>query len=546
MELITAWVKPPTQIGGMDHLAVQAPCINLYGRLLPGITNVTDRARYYSFYPWIVWALDQAGHKYDDTFINLYRKADCLFTLIAQRHAHVTDTDRDTHAAATIGSVNLAKQIAEVKEGKSVCFSDFTHREEGKNRYFKNKLGGLGQYYLSVLSELNLMDGTARSGVKYTNQVGKLMAEAMDKRVNRKLFLQTIDEDVVTSERLDELRDFCPCQLSGSEQEHSLLCDLFFVTGLWADTDMLARRRSLQTILYLADELAKQEVLLDLEQFRACTYSRALPNGEIWVLPDRLKQNRSQWAVYQRNEFLSLAVQGIFYVLLDAYEESDRRFHSVDELCNWFLQTPEVDQLKVFFDLDAKIKDLTNVSKDWLPKILNWTNVDHEFQLANEIHALCKQDKSTENRSKILSSALKILFALKARLETQEVYGDFIFPPHYFQVYPINLSSFVSLCENVWENLSLRRWIHWLCSNWGINTHLSVALRKLRGQSQSTFQIRPSDQGLEVISVPEAVFTSPRFNQSLRILEDIGALIRKDSVLLTSELGMQLREGTNE
>lgn len=31
------------------NLAVQAPCINIYGRMLPGITIVTDRARYYSF-----------------------------------------------------------------------------------------------------------------------------------------------------------------------------------------------------------------------------------------------------------------------------------------------------------------------------------------------------------------------------------------------------------------------------------------------------------------------------------------------------------------
>lgn len=39
--------KPPNAIGGSDHLAVQAPCISLYGKMLPSITNVTDRVRYY-------------------------------------------------------------------------------------------------------------------------------------------------------------------------------------------------------------------------------------------------------------------------------------------------------------------------------------------------------------------------------------------------------------------------------------------------------------------------------------------------------------------
>ena len=39
-----AWVKPPEPIRGLDHLGVQAQCIALYGQLLPGITNVTDRS----------------------------------------------------------------------------------------------------------------------------------------------------------------------------------------------------------------------------------------------------------------------------------------------------------------------------------------------------------------------------------------------------------------------------------------------------------------------------------------------------------------------
>ena len=66
MNIHTAWVKPPRLIGGLDHLAVQAPCISIYGKLLPGITNVTDRARYYSFYPSIVWALEKKGHTFND------------------------------------------------------------------------------------------------------------------------------------------------------------------------------------------------------------------------------------------------------------------------------------------------------------------------------------------------------------------------------------------------------------------------------------------------------------------------------------------------
>src|SRR4051795_12310397 len=93
----------PSQIGGLDHLAVQAPCINIYGRLLPGITNVTDRARYYSFYPWLIWSFDQAGFTlYDNDFIERFRRADCLFSLIAERHAAMAGGVFEDHAAAMI------------------------------------------------------------------------------------------------------------------------------------------------------------------------------------------------------------------------------------------------------------------------------------------------------------------------------------------------------------------------------------------------------------------------------------------------------------
>src|ERR1700674_4829782 len=103
------WVEPAKPIRGLDHLGVQSPCVALYGQLLPGITNVTDRARYYSFYPWLIWAFDKAGHReFNDAFVERFRRADCLFCLISQRHAAMSGGDADDHAAAMVGSDTLA------------------------------------------------------------------------------------------------------------------------------------------------------------------------------------------------------------------------------------------------------------------------------------------------------------------------------------------------------------------------------------------------------------------------------------------------------
>lgn len=72
----SAWVKGPQQISGLDHLGVQAPYINIYAQHLPGITNIADSARYYSFYPWVLMEMDKAGYTYNDEFISAFRRAE--------------------------------------------------------------------------------------------------------------------------------------------------------------------------------------------------------------------------------------------------------------------------------------------------------------------------------------------------------------------------------------------------------------------------------------------------------------------------------------
>ena len=44
---------------------------NKVRRLLPGITNVTDRARDYWFHPWVVWASEQ---RYADHSVEAFRR----------------------------------------------------------------------------------------------------------------------------------------------------------------------------------------------------------------------------------------------------------------------------------------------------------------------------------------------------------------------------------------------------------------------------------------------------------------------------------------
>lgn len=70
---------------GVDPLGIQNSSVRIYQRLLPGISNVTLRMRYYGLY---VWLADRYAHDIGDTDQTTWqrriRRAEALYALIAQ------------------------------------------------------------------------------------------------------------------------------------------------------------------------------------------------------------------------------------------------------------------------------------------------------------------------------------------------------------------------------------------------------------------------------------------------------------------------------
>ncbi|MCY3540422.1 MAG: hypothetical protein OXH31_00725 [Gammaproteobacteria bacterium] len=530
MEITSSWVKPPQQVGGQDHLGVQALGMNIYGRLLPGITNTTDRARYYSFYPWLIWSFDRLGYRnYDDEFKERFRRADCLFTLIALRHADVTGSNREDHAGAMVGSNTLGKVVRELSPNESLALSDYS-LHEAKDRYFKNPLGGLGQYYLGVLRELKMLAGDTSRGLKYTRQFGQEIAKRINNGFDGDLFLKLVESDTFTGEQLDTLSTLCPCQLRDNLEEAEFLIDLLFARGRFYSSEALSRRHSLQTILHLSNLLSTNNTLISEATFRSCAYSSGLPNNQSWLIPDFLAQNRARWAIYARHELLSVATQGLFHALLDGYRESGRRFHTSAQIADWFVNTPEVLQALNLIGTNYRFPRVIELTGAQLPPLTHWTDQYHEIRFTGLLVDFCRNKSSAENRRHIVFAALRILISLAHRFSNEHpAYGDLVFEEGYFIKYPINLRSFRSHLTNTWATMTLTEVLRWLLQYWGVDNHLWIALRKLRGKSESTFRIRPSDQGLNVIEIPPAVHTGPRFNQSIRILKDVGIFERVNS-----------------
>lgn len=526
MKIETSWLTPPTSIGGLDHLGTQAPCLLIYGQLLPGITNVTDRARYYSLYPWIVWSYDRRYPKEDEKqFVEYFRRADCLLTLISERHARQTDDDNELHGGAMVGRVQLLKALDRLENGQDLYLSRHTSQDPDY-RYFKNQLGGLGQYYAGTLAELGLMDSSTKPWFRYTKEYGAPLAVAVDGKIPGDRFWSIVEADNVQLDDLDELEAFCACRLVTSQNECETLRTIFFDTSGRFGEEGLERRRSLGLIQKLVSVLPDGHDLSE-ELFRACTYSGSLPGGALWQTPASLHNTMTHWQLYVRNDLFSITCQTLFALSLRKLQPqfaSQRRFfNSVESFARTFSTEPEV--LNAISELSVQtFGELVQSRGEQAPLRINWEQAGHEIQLGKKLLEGWKRNEADGTMIKSLLQVIALL-AFRDNYE-QSPYTALSITPDALSDYPINLFSFRQRVEK-WWNIPLAEMLSDL-TTWCLNTHLRVALRKLRQTNRSTFHLRPSERGLEVVGndIPPPAPTTPRFRQAVQILRDIGALER--------------------
>ena len=546
--ITTAWVDPALQIRGQDDLAVRAPCENLYSQLLPGLTNVTDRARLYAFYPWLVWAAEKhQGPLRQKPFQHTLRRAECLLALIGAWHTNQTGEPLGKHGGGLVGRFTLVPVLEHIESGRSIKLSTYATTEEGTgHRYFKNRLGGLGQYYISTLRDLGILGGDARTGVRYSPERGEFLAEAFDRTVARKKFFAVLEEDRVGISELKALRHFCPCYLALSELEQAALTDLIFNQGeIFRDANGENRRKTLGLVLDLASRLAAAQELngLSVDVFRSCVYAQSLPNGDPWVVPTALKPIREGWHLYQRNELLSIAVQSIFWAGLDKLQKDGLNLSNSEAYRFWFESSFTPSVVSAFGDSFAGA--LSEMARRILP-IESWTHPDHEIQLGLKLGDINHHFDLDGRHEQVIRAAVGIILTLSARAhETEETYGAYVRSPAYLTSYPINLHTFCMHERSTWAAFTIRELLGWLSTIWGIETHFRVALRKLRYENRDTFKIKPGEQGLLVVAPPTPVFGHPRLRQALQFLWDLGALdLDSETGMFTiTDRGEALKEG---
>src|SRR5438105_11524753 len=107
------WLQRDRQvIEGLDHLGIEVVSINLYGLLLPGITNVTDRVRYHTFYPWVLDQFAQREDRGRRAWREWIRSLDFALALASVAH----EQSADENESAVVGAVTARRLLRDAAE----------------------------------------------------------------------------------------------------------------------------------------------------------------------------------------------------------------------------------------------------------------------------------------------------------------------------------------------------------------------------------------------------------------------------------------------
>lgn len=548
----TAWVKNSREATGQDQLGLRFFSETIYQDLLPHITNVTSRSRYYSFYPWLVRAVETRA----DLLIKLslqkiVRRADCLLTLIGLYHHQISEDARSqSFHDGFVGAKKLSSVLTEMLEtGESARLSQYAAEEESPDRYFKNRFGGLGQYYFGPLRDAGILAYNEKGEIHYTEDRGLVIAEAFDESVPGDDFFEVLINDSVSESDLENLLDFCPCRLSENQAEQNALLDFFFSRETIFQHPAWEKRR--ESLILILDFIQKSnvhdlEISLDslgVHNFLSAVYTGALSGNLLWDDTEKFSETKLLWRQYYAGELLSFAVQGLFWAGITKLVEDDAGVGDCRSYGNWFAEK-FVSSIGNFTG-----EDFTAAEEEIelnLPEITDWENENHEIALTRQLEQTVRNKSLPERREKTVALAVRILLSLAARWQKDgdlEIIFPALFSNQQLGEYPINLTNLLRFSENEWREMKLDEWLARLACQWGVETHLMIALRKLQGESLDTFKVFPSEEGLQVKEVigdktiEEILmpgFTSPRLRTTLQILWDLGVVtVEDDSVILT-------------
>lgn len=135
---------------GLDPLGLQTTSEATYASLLPGISNLTNRLRYYGFYCWLLdfyFTKEKRGNSTEQ--YRFIRRAELMIALIMQSQRKDVQQITGSNFATSLIST-ITEEYFDLAEGAD-------RDDPSKTVYWKYPSGAFGQYYSGAMQTLSLI-----------------------------------------------------------------------------------------------------------------------------------------------------------------------------------------------------------------------------------------------------------------------------------------------------------------------------------------------------------------------------------------------------
>lgn len=516
------WAKSGDFVRGRDPLGIQNSSISVYSLLLPGMTNLTLRLRYYGFY---LWLLDEY-HKLPSTSdfkknnvrgqYNFIRRAELLLSYFM--------VNKFPTEQSVIGSDFANKNISQltIQSYYDIALgADKLSSTIKGSVYWDYTSGAFGQYYVGSLMALQLVDSKAGGYFERTEkglQLANAYSESIINNDAKILFLNRINEGKLHEKDINLLMDFSLNKDINNSTEEG------FYFSMLLDNDGEKNKKT-------TGELPRQrkETIVLFLQFLSTNKDpnawKNLPITLYSAYQDRNDQtiNEAQlgWYYYYLNELVHYSLDAIFWGMLSEMERKSQTIQTFIEYVARSVTENKQDNI-------AKLKNLS--VSDVISEITKFKENTHEYIDNVNIYV--------RNKESIPGIAEGLFFLLKLYSDSQLTTGSLEQYANDYALFDKNGNALAVFKKYILANKNAKfpDFVKNVIRNL-INEHSAIAYRKMGYGEKNLLKFIVEDNYLIHIETMKPNFTSPRLRTLYNFSIDLG-LITKEGEL--SEKANQL------
>ena len=471
---------------GLDPLGMQNAGVVLYQALLPGISNITLRMRYYGFFCWLSDAYARRGVTTDfELWRQWVRRAEALFALVC--------------AAATgqggVGGIDWAIQALQ-SDDVVIDFAAAASTDASVKRYLIQSLGVFGAAYYTQMQEMGLFEPGPNGIQRVTADAGLAAANAFRASIGpdvEAMFVAAIDAAAVDRVTLAALHTIVPSRVPDPSAERAAYEDTLFAVGSQAQVTDRSRRASLSLILDVASRDGKRPTP---ESVRWSLFDQPAVD-----LPDDLEGQRLLWEVYQCQDLFQVAAAALLaWAISIMGEAADGR--TLAEIQGAVEERLAVAEGVASDETWAGLRDAT------FADAFTWRQVWAR---------LTGRRGSPEEKA---WDAVRLIAALHRRVSEHDDLRAAL--P---KALPINGQARSIVTELRWFDHQVDRPVAQLIGEYVVQRvvlrHSWVAMQKLRRQRDYNFLFEARDGRLVCLSGYQPVPTTPRLAPAIQFLEDV-------------------------